>query len=381
MPSASSTTPEPVRPGAVPADAWNAVNRGANPFSDHRFLAALDRADCIGAARGWDGGVLETRPDNGVPAYAPAWLKSHSHGEFVFDHLWAHAAHRAELAWYPKLLIAIPFTPVTGPRLLAADPEGRAALIADLERLVEERGLSGAGVNFCDAEDAASLREAGWLARFDWQFHWRNRGWPDFEAFLADLAAKPRKNIKRERRLAQQDDWRYRFVDGNTITAEELALVERCYRITFLRYGNMPMLNLAFFDEIARSYGADFLVCIASQHGRDLACSVFWKNARRLYGRYWGSLAETRDVHFEACYYQGIDYCIEHGLEAFEPGAQGEHKIRRGFEPVRTESFHYICHPALRDGIRRWLVAEGEALQHYRTELEQLVPYRERRPD
>lgn len=373
MQSASSNTPELIRPRELASSAWNALNRGANPFSDHRFLAALDQAGCIGAERGWDGGILSDES----AGHAPTWLKSHSHGEFVFDHLWAHAAHRAGLAWYPKLLVAIPFTPVTGPRLLAADASGRAALIDALEQLVNERGLSSAGVNFCDAEDAESLRAAGWLARFDWQFHWINRGWADFEGFLADLSAKPRKNIRRERRLARSDGWHYRFVDGATISAEELTLVERCYRATFLRYGNLPMLNRAFFHQAAQSYGRDFLVCIASHRGRDLACSVFWKNERRLYGRYWGSLVETRDVHFEACYYQGIDYCIAHGLEAFEPGAQGEHKIRRGFEPVRTESFHYIRHPALRDGIRRWLAAEAEALERYRCELEQLLPYRE----
>ena len=372
MPNASSTRTEPGSPEAIPAADWNARNRGANPFSDHRFLAALDQAGCVGTALGWSGGALSAGSD----AYAPAWLKTHSHGEFVFDQVWAHAAHSAGLAWYPKLLVAIPLTPVTGPRLLADSAAGKAELITRLEQLVQDRGLSCCGVNFCDQDDAEALSRAGWLARSDWQFHWFNRGWADFEAFLADLSTKPRKNIRRERRLAHADGWRYRFVDGRSIRAEQIELVERCYRTTFMQYGNLPLLNRNFFERCARSFGEQFLVCIASQDDEDLACSVFWKNQRRLYGRYWGALVETRDVHFEACYYQGIEYCIEHGLEAFEPGAQGEHKIRRGFVPVPTRSFHYIAHPGLREGIRRWLEAETSALQQYRCELETMIPYR-----
>jgi predicted N-acyltransferase len=372
MPNASSIIPEPGTTGAIPEADWNARNRGANPFSDHRFLLALEQAGCVGAERGWSGGALSA----GHQAFAPAWIKTHSHGEFVFDQVWAHAAHRAGLAWYPKLLVAIPLTPVTGPRLLADSVEDKAALIRQLEERVERDALSSCGVNFCDEQDAEALTGAGWLARSDWQFHWLNRGWADFDAFLADLAAKPRKNIRRERRLAHADGWRYRFVDGRTIRPEEIALVDRCYRTTFMLYGNLPLLNTEFFQQCAQRFGEQFLVCIASRNGEDLACSVFWKNERRLYGRYWGALIETRDVHFEACYYQGIEYCIEHGLEAFEPGAQGEHKIRRGFVPVATRSFHYIRHPALREGIRRWLGAEAEALQHYRRELESLIPYR-----
>ncbi len=372
MPNASSTRAEPGSPGAIAEADWNARNRGGNPFSDHRFLLALEQSGCVGAARGWSGGALSS----GADRHAPVWLKTHSHGEFVFDQVWAHAAHRAGLAWYPKLLVAIPLTPVSGPRLLADTAEGKAALITQLEQIVEQRELSSCGVNFCDADDAEALTAAGWLARSDWQFHWFNRGWADFDDFLADLAAKPRKNIRRERRLAHADGWRYRFVDGCTINPAELELVERCYRTTFMLYGNLPLLNRAFFEQCAQRFGEQLLVCIASRHGEDLACSVFWKDQRRLYGRYWGALIETRDVHFEACYYQGIDYCIEHGLEAFEPGAQGEHKIRRGFVPLATQSFHYIRHPGLREGIRRWLGAEAEALQQYRSQLESLIPYR-----
>jgi len=377
MPNDSSTSPEPnAAPlGAVGEARWNALNRGANPFTDHRFLSALQRAGCVGGNTGWQ--YAPVAQDSPAGACAPAWLKFHSHGEFVFDFAWAEAAHRAGMRWYPKLLIAAPLTPVTGPRLLGHEAAPREALIEQLEEIVERDQLSSCGINFCDAPDHALLDRRGWLGRFDWQFHWRNRGYRDFDEFLAALRSKPRKNIRRERRLAHADGWRYRWLDGDGISEAELDTVARCYHTTFALYGNLPSLNRDFFQFAARAFGKQFLVCMAEKGGEDLACSVFWRNDRRLYGRYWGALVETRDVHFEACYYQGIEYCVDHGLEAFEPGAQGEHKIRRGFSPVRTFSHHYVRHPGLREGIRRWLGMEAQALEAYRRELKSLEPYRE----
>ncbi|MAS05753.1 MAG: GNAT family N-acetyltransferase [Ahrensia sp.] len=376
MPSDSSISPDSGAPsvGAVDADAWNALNRDDNPFTDHRFLATLEASGCVGGDTGWRPAPF-ANPASG--ACAPAWLKFHSHGEFVFDFAWAEAAHRAGLRWYPKLLVAAPLTPVTGPRLLGRDSAARASLVRDFEAFVEDGQLSGCGINFCDAVDRQTLDPTDWLERFDWQFHWHNRGYRDFDAFLAELRSKPRKNIRRERRLAHEDGWRYRWIDGNDIDDTEIETVANCYQTTFALYGNLPSLNRRFFEAAARAFGAQFLVCMASQAGKDLACSVFWRNDTRLYGRYWGSLVETRDVHFEACYYQGIEYCIEHGLQAFEPGAQGEHKIKRGFVPIKTHSYHYIRHPALREAIQRWLEMEGRALDAYRDDLKSIEPYRE----
>jgi len=380
MPNGSSTSPEPGGApggaiGAIGRDAWNALNRDGNPFIDHRFLAALEQCGCVGGETGWQPAPVGRNPDGG--AYAPAWLKFHSHGEFVFDFAWADAAHRDGMRWYPKLLVAAPLTPVTGPRLLGPEPALRTALIERLEHVVARDRLSSCSVNFCDAQDDELLRARHWLTRFDWQFHWHNRGYRDFDEFLAALRSKPRKNIRRERRLAHSDGWRYRWLEGCDITEAELDTVARCYRTTFGLYGNLPSLNRDFFGVAARGFGKRFLVCMASRHGMDLACSVFWRSEQRLFGRYWGALEETRDVHFEACYYQGIEYCIEHGLQAFEPGAQGEHKIRRGFLPVKTRSYHYIRHPGLREGIRAWLRMEADALKRYRDELKSLEPYRE----
>ncbi|MGK7295413.1 MAG: GNAT family N-acetyltransferase [Candidatus Wenzhouxiangella sp. M2_3B_020] len=371
----TSTNPDHPRVGARPAARWNAVNRGRNPFTDHRFLAALEDCGCVGEGTGWQSAAAGTTSPN--EAFAPAWIKHHSHGEFVFDFAWAEAAHRSGLRWFPKLLVAVPLTPVTGPRLLGGDDRARAALVDELEARVNHESLSSCAINFCDAADREILDDSAWLSRGDWQFHWFNRGYENFDDFLGALRSKPRKNIRRERRLARADGWDYRWVDGERITDDELRTVHACYRTTFMLYRNLPALNEAFFARCARAFGDQFLVCFASRRGEDLACSVFWKSDTRLYGRYWGALTETRDVHFEACYYQGIEYCIDRGLQAFEPGAQGEHKIRRGFRPVRTHSYHYVRHPVLREGIRRWLEMERRALDQYREELREIEPFRE----
>ncbi|MDX1626210.1 MAG: peptidogalycan biosysnthesis protein [Wenzhouxiangellaceae bacterium] len=376
MQSDSSTSPEgggSARSLArdIPRAEWNALNRNENPFTDHRFLAALETAGCVGAETGWD-----PLPLSEAGGFAPAWRKHHSHGEFVFDFAWAEAAHRAGLRWFPKLLVAAPYSPVTGPRLLG-DAKARVALVEALERRVAAEGSGVASVNFCDAVDRETLTEAEWLSRWDWQYHWHNHGYRDFEDFLDRLRSKPRKNIRRERRLAHSG-WSYRWIDGEHATEAELDLLTHCYRITFLQYRNMPALNRAFFGQAARLFGDRFLACIASRDGEDRAASVFWKSPTRLYGRYWGALDDSRDVHFEACYYQGIERCIADGLEVFEPGAQGEHKIRRGFTPIATHSFHHVAHPGLREGIRRWLQQEDRVLRDLQPELERLLPYGDR---
>jgi uncharacterized protein len=269
-------------------------------------------------------------------------------------------------------------SPRSGPRLLGSDrhPQAALRLVSRIETQVDALDLWSAGVNYCDENDARVLREAGWLERFDWQYHWHNTGYRGFDEFLARLRHKPRKNIRTERNRVHADGWHFRWRDGNTLSEAELDLVERCYQVTFALYGNLPSLNREFFDRAAASFGDQFLVCIAEHDGKDLACAVYWRDEKRLYGRYWGSLVETRDVHFETCYYQGIDYCITEGLEWFEPGAQGEHKIPRGFLPHKTRSFHYIRHPGLRQGIRRWLETESAWLEQRREQLDQLDPYR-----
>ena len=356
---------------------WNGLARNPGPFMDWRFLSSLEKAGSVGSSVGWEPWPLIVRGPKGVLAGASAYLKSNSHGEFVFDWAWARAAHQAGLYWYPKLLVAAPFSPVSGPRLLGAEsqPDAAGEIIKTIENLVENHGLSSAGVNFCDQHDGSLLREANWLERFDWQYHWQNDSYRDFDDFLSRLKRKPRKNIRAERRRVKEDGWTFCWKDGNALDEDDLDLVDRCYQSTFALYGNLPMLNRDFFAQAARLFGADFLVCQALFHDEPQAAAVFWRDQHRLYGRYWGSLIDTRDVHFETCYYQGIDYCIEHGLDWFEPGAQGEHKIRRGFLPQKTSSFHYIRHRGMRQAIDRYLDQEARALLQYREQLESLNPF------
>lgn len=357
---------------------WQSLSPATGPFVHWDFLDTLAQSGCTGEASGWTPCSLSqgSGPDD-VKVAAPAWIKQHSHGEFVFDWAWARAALQAGLAWYPKLLVAAPFTPVTGPRLLGVEQHRPQAegLVEQMERLVEQRCFSSAGVNFCTEADAAVLSDAGWLSRFDWQYHWRNEGYRDFEDFLDRFRRKARKNLRAERRKVTESGWSFVWKDGSTLNDEEIDLVTRCYLSTFRMYGNSPSLNRNFFAAIAARFNSEFIVCLGRRHETPLAAAVFWRDATRLYGRYWGSLIDTRDVHFEACYYQGIEYCIREGLQWFEPGAQGEHKIRRGFLPQRTRSFHYIRHAGMRNAIARYLTAEAQALESYRRDLERLNPF------
>jgi predicted N-acyltransferase len=370
---------DPLAVSDIAESSWNGLcDQATGPFADWRFLTALEANGCVGRSTGWQPHPVTCQGSGGqLRAAAPAYFKTHSHGEFVFDWAWARAAVGAGLRWYPKLLVAAPFSPVPGPRLLGANRDSSAAeeLVERLEGLVERRPLSSAGVNFCSPGDADVLERAGWLKRFDWQFHWRNRGYRDFDDFLDGLKRKPRKNIRAERRKVVEAGWEFEWKSGRDMNDADLDLIDRCYQSTFALYGNLPALNRGFFADNARAFGEQFLACFARRSDRPLAMAAFWRDKTRLYGRYWGSLDDTRDVHFETCYYQGIDYCIAHGLEWFEPGAQGEHKIRRGFLPQETRSYHYIRHPGLRAGIARYLEAEADALRQYRQQLETLNPF------
>ncbi|NDY94665.1 GNAT family N-acetyltransferase [Wenzhouxiangella limi] len=358
-------------------ESWQALEHNPGPFVDWDFLDSVQQTGCVGDEAGWQPFFLTNTDGGGVSAALPGWIKHHSHGEFVFDWAWARAAHQSGLPWYPKLLVAAPFSPVTGPRLFGAETNRPAAeaLAETLIKTVHDGGLSSAGVNFCRDADADILRAAGWLERFDWQFHWQNPGYRDFDDFLARFRRKARKNIRAERRKVAEAGWQLRWKGGDELDEKDIDLVCRCYLTTFQLYGNLPSLNHAFFSEAAARFGDRFQVCLAERDGEPLAAAIFWHDGRRLYGRYWGSLVDCRDVHFEACYYQGIEFCIRRGLEAFEPGAQGEHKIRRGFLPARTQSFHYIRHPGMRTAIARYLRSEGAALLHYREHLDSLNPF------
>jgi uncharacterized protein len=364
----------------IPAEDWNALSApGTDPFLSHEFLAGLERFDCLRPSHGWHPHHLTLYDDGRLVAAAPAYLKANSHGEFVFDHAWAHAYERNGLAYYPKLLCAVPYSPVPGPRLLGGnDPDGtqRAALMNALEAEVARAGLSSAHINFI--EPAPAAHSSGWLRRQDLQFHWRNTSqWHDFEDFLAALTAKKRKNIKQERAQVAGAGIRLRRVHGDEVSEAELAAMHGFYLATFADKGNYPVLTLEFLQHLARVFPRQLLLVLAERNARTIAGALFLCSNDTLYGRYWGCSEPWPGLHFETCYYQGIDYCLQHGLTRFQPGAQGEHKLARGFLPTTTHSLHHLADPRFAAAVAASLQRESQWLVAYGQELMRHSPYRD----
>ncbi|MFM2288341.1 MAG: hypothetical protein RL684_1484 [Pseudomonadota bacterium] len=363
----------------IPAEAWDALRPDDNPFVAHAFLAGLERHGCLDARTGWRPHHLGLYDGDRLVAAAPLYLKGNSHGEFVFDWSWADAYARRGLPYYPKLLCAVPYSPVTGPRLLVGvgpdAAERRRTLLAAMSGEARRLALSSAHLNFPSAADADAFAGSDWLARFDWQFHWHNHGWPDFDAFLDALSAKKRKNIRQERARVARAGVRCEIRHGDELDAGEWRALHRFYLATFADKGNYPALTLDFFRHLGRTLPRQ-VVAVLCRHGRDLvAGALLLRSADTLYGRYWGASAQVPGLHFEACYYQGIEYCLREGLAHFEPGAQGEHKIARGFVPTRTRSFHWIADARFREAIAEALAREAALLDDYRDELLAHSPY------
>jgi hypothetical protein len=361
---------------------WARLELAGNPFLSHAFLAALESSGSVGPQLGWQPHHLALYEDNELAAFAPSYVKTNSHGEFVFDWAWADAYHRSGLSYYPKLLTAVPFSPVTGPRLLTLqDHPDTAALRERLAALAlaecEEHGFSSWHCNFLPSDEADALARSGLMARHDWQFHWVNPGYDSFDQFLDGLKSRKRKNIRRERQQVVRSGVTFEWKDGSCLSPADLDLVYSCYTGTFNAYGNFPALNRTFFELLAGTLGPGLQVAFALRDGQPIAMSLFLQGGGRLYGRYWGALEELPGLHFEAAYYQGIEHCIRHGIGVFESGAQGEHKIARGFVPVQTHSMHYVRDPAFRRAIGEFLQRETSWLEKYGNELEQLAPYRQ----
>ncbi|MCD5362265.1 GNAT family N-acetyltransferase [Chromobacterium aquaticum] len=366
--------------GAWSAEQWAALEAGGNLFTAWRWLQALEQAGCVGEASGWLPLPLSLELDGELRALAPAYLKRHPRGEYVFDWAWAEAYARAGLDYYPKLVVASPFSPVSGRRLLG-DAAAWPQLIAGLEQVVMEHGLSSAHVLFPSDEEARALEQAGWLLREGVQFHWRNRGYADFDAFLATLSRDKRKKIRQERRKVAEAGIGVRVLRGEAIVAEDWAFFYRCYRQTYLERRSAPYLNPAFFALLAERLGPHCLMFVAERDGAPLAASLCLVQNGVLYGRYWGALADIPCLHFELCYYQGLEYAIRAGLHCFEGGAQGEHKLARGFEPERTWSAHYIADPRFRGAIAGWLRREREGVDEYVDTLFSHSAYKTLAPD
>jgi predicted N-acyltransferase len=359
---------------------WNALGADLNPFTRHEFFAALEHTGCIGPGTGWEPCYFTLRDAKGLAAAVPAFRKTHSYGEFVFDFAWAQAYSRMGTRYYPKLTVAVPFTPATGPRLLVrpdldAQAMGRQ-LLKEIEAYSASNSLSSVHALFLDEPALAACKQSGWLIRRDCQFHWTNHGYASFEAYLETFTADKRKKAKRERRRVAEAGIVFETRLGPDLDEHTLDQVYAFHRDTFLRHGHEPYLTRAFFSEAVRTMGESLMVKLAVRDGRPVAAAVFFWSREALFGRYWGAAEDYNSLHFEACYHQGIEFCIERGLARFEPGTQGEHKISRGFEPTITWSGHFIANRRFRAAIEDYLEREGASVDAYAQEIQAHVPYK-----
>ena len=361
----------------LPADTWDALRADPNPFVSHAFLAALERGGCILPDWGWQAHHLGLYEDGRLIAAAPLYLKGNSHGEFVFDFSWASAWERAGGEYYPKLLNAVPYSPVPGPRLLAGNDERtpmlQHALVEAMHAEAERLGLSSVHANFLQETELAAFG-TDWLARSDVQFHWHNRGYRHFPDFLAALNHKKRKNILRERSQVEASGVAIEWRSGDTLSRDEWRQVHALYEATFDAKGNHAALTATFFRQLGEL--GQLAQLALARHGETIvAMALFVQGGGVLYGRYWGASVDVPGLHFELCYYRGIEHAITQRLDRFEPGAQGEHKLARGFLPVRTYSRHYLVHPAFRAAVAAALASEAPAVDAYAAELQSHTPY------
>ena len=358
----------------APAD-WDRLAAG-NPFLSHAFLHALHESGSASAETGWQPQFLALWDKDGLAAAMPLYVKSHSYGEYVFDWAWADAYHRNGIEYYPKLLSAIPFTPVTGPRLLARDGAARAALLRYLGEQQRGAGMSSTHVLYPPQEEAAQLEAAGFMLRTGVQFHWLNQGYRDFEQFLQTLEHRKRKNIRAERRKVREAGITMRRLRGHEAGEKDWRFFHRCYSNTYAEHRSSPYLNLDFWLRLARTMPQHLLLVLAERDGQPVAASLVVHTPDTLYGRYWGAMEHIPCLHFETAYYQPLEFCIANGIRTFEGGAQGEHKMARGFLPQKTYSAHWLAHPAFSDAVERFLAREAGGIDAYLDELNEHTPFR-----
>lgn len=364
----------------IPARAWNALAGDINPFLRHEFLAALERHGCVGTEAGWVPQHLAVYDGERLLGAAPLYLKDNSYGEFVFDWAWASAYQRAGLPYYPKLVAAVPYTPVSGPRLLVADTLQKEA-VADtlIQGAIEHaRQLKVSSLHwlFTSERDTERLEQQGLLRRTGCQFHWHNHGYADFNDFLAGFSAEKRKKVKRERRRVAEADVEIEVLHGDQVSEGQWEIFHQFYSSTFWKKGGIASLTLDFFKELGRSMPRNVVLVLAKHGGRYVAGAFNLRGSDTLYGRHWGCIEEFHSLHFEVCYYRAIDYCIENGLKRFEAGAQGEHKISRGFLPTPTWSAHWLSHPAFSRAVEHFLTQEEYHMKYYMKELGEHSPFK-----
>ncbi|HEY8881746.1 MAG TPA: GNAT family N-acetyltransferase [Roseateles sp.] len=368
-------------PAALPRDAWNRLLDGCpqpTPFMRHEYLQALHDSGSAIAKTGWQAMFLSVWDGERLLAACPAYLKTHSYGEYVFDWAWADAYHRHGLSYYPKLLVAVPFTPVPGSRLLAVDEASRLLLAQGLRGLAKETEASSLHVLFGDLADQAALAAAGCTARAGVQFHWTAEGDADFVAFLARLHRDKRKKIQQEQRRVREAGVVFEPRTGADIKTEDWDFFYRCYQLTYRAHHSKPYLSHDFFARMASDMPDNWLMFTARRGGERVATSLVALDPERraAFGRYWGAVEHIPNLHFDACYYQPLAWCIAHGYQRFEGGAQGEHKMARGLMPTPTASSHWLAHPSFADAVNDFLAREGEAMSGYIDELNDHAPFK-----
>ena len=362
--------------GELPADEWDALTGGGNPFVSHAFLAAMEESGSVGGRSGWTPvPIVIEGPDGKLAGALPSYLKDHSQGEYVFDHAWADAWHRAGGAYYPKLQIAAPFTPATGPRILTPHPELGLPLLRAAETLCREHGLSSAHATFIEPDQIGMFEQAGWLLREDIQFHWENRGYASFDDFLGVLSSRKRKDLRKERAKAQ-DGVEIRALRGDEIEEKHWEAFWFFYQDTGARKWGRPYLTREAFTLLGETMGDRILLILAFMEDEPVAGALNFIGSEALYGRYWGASIDKPFLHFELCYYQAIDAAIALGLSRVEAGAQGGHKLARGYEPVRTVSAHYIVHEGLRAAVADYLEQERAGIARDQIWLGERSPFR-----
>ncbi len=357
---------------------WDALVQRAcgAPFMRHAYLAAMEESGSATRETGWRPQYLTLWRDGELQAGCALYLKAHSYGEYVFDWAWANAYEQHGLRYYPKALTAVPFTPVPGPRLLARDAPAPPAQVEAALAWCRQKKVSSWHLLFADDDDVAACSDAGLMLRHTVQFHWTNAGYADFDAFLASLSQDKRKKIRQERRKVAEAGVTFRHAEGGAISAQDWDFFYRCYERTYLEHGNAPYLTRDFFDRMAHAMPQNWLLFVAEQGGEPIACSLVGIADGVAYGRYWGALRRVDCLHFEACYYQPLAWCIANGLQRFEGGAQGEHKMARALMPVKTTSAHWLAHPAFADAVEKFLEREGRGIEGYLEHLGERSPFK-----
>ncbi len=359
----------------VAPEVWDGLGDG-NPFTTHRFLAALEDSRSVGTGTGWQPLHLTLERGGDVVAAMPLYAKSHSQGEYIFDHAWADAYMRAGGRYYPKLQATVPFTPATGQRLLARDDRDRAALLQALMQLTDRAECSGAHVTFCTASEAALGADAGFLPRVTQQYHWLNRGYGSYDNFLAALSSRKRKDLRKERAKAQGFGGTIRHLTGDDLRPEHWDAFWEFYQDTGARKWGQPYLTRAFFDRVQETMRDDMLLVMAEDDGHPIAGALNFLGPDAVYGRYWGCVQDHAFLHFELCYHQAIDHAIAHGLGRVEAGAQGEHKLARGYEAVPIHSLHWVRDPGFLRALENYLDEERDAMGREIAALADFTPFR-----